>query len=185
MNEHKILISGPVGAGKTTAVRALSSKQAVSTDVNATEFNSVRKNKTTVAMDYGVFHAGGERMHLYGTPGQERFQFMWEILGKNACGLILLIDNSRDNPLQDMKHYLKLFHPFSNDHKVAIGVTCMDLAPPSAPTIKDYKDQLLRQCFSFPVCAVDARKGDDVLNVVFELIDSIKAQSFDKEAMCF
>ncbi len=185
MVEHRILISGPVGAGKTTAVRSLSSKAAVSTDVNSTEFNTLRKHTTTVAMDYGVFDAGHKRMHLYGTPGQERFAFMWEILANGACGLLLLIDNSRDEPIQDMMRYLGMFNDFVMRQNVAIGVTCMDLAPAHAPTIQSYKDQLKSRGFFFPVCPVDARKGDDVLNVVFELIDSIKESQGDKQVMCF
>ncbi len=185
MVEHKILISGPVGSGKTTAVHSLSSKEAISTEVNSTEFNTVRKHTTTVAMDYGVFNAGDERMHLYGTPGQERFSFMWDILSDGACGLLLLIDNSRDDPIQDMMRYLGMFNDFSIRQHVAVGVTCMDLTFSGSPSIKDYKEQLSSRGFTFPVCRVDARKADDVLAVIYELIDSIKVQKRDKKVACF
>lgn len=185
MIEHRILISGPVGSGKTTAVHSLSSKRAVSTEENSTEFNTARKHTTTVAMDYGVFDAGAERMHLYGTPGQERFKFMWEILGSSACGLVLLIDNSRDEPLHDLANYVNMFKVFSERNQIVVGVTCMDLAQSSAPSIQDYKDHLRSLGYFFPVCEVDARKGDDVLNVIYELIDVINEQKFGKKAICF
>ena len=54
-----------------------------------------RKLPPTVAMDYGVIRLDEDtKVHLYGTPGQERFNFMWEILSKGSMGLILLLDNT-------------------------------------------------------------------------------------------
>ena len=67
----------------------------------------VRKGHTTVAMDYGVIRLDEDtKVHLYGTPGQERFNFMWEILSKGSMGLILLLDNTRANPLKDLTFFL-------------------------------------------------------------------------------
>ena len=87
MNDHKIIFTGPVGAGKTTAISALSDTEIVCTNEAATDMTQDRKKETTVAMDYGIMKlAGGERIHLYGTPGQERFNFMWEILVEGGIG---------------------------------------------------------------------------------------------------
>ena len=53
-----------------------------------------RKGQTTVAMDYGTLQLDAQtKVHLYGTPGQERFDFMWEILAQGGLGLVLLLDN--------------------------------------------------------------------------------------------
>jgi len=79
MAQHKIIFAGPVGAGKTTAISVISDIPIVSTDESASDMTLVRKPNTTVAMDYGLMKLDGqERVHLYGTPGQERFNFMWD-----------------------------------------------------------------------------------------------------------
>lgn len=81
MHNHKIIFTGPVGAGKTTAITSISDVPTLRTDEIASDMTKNRKSETTVAMDYGILNLGnGERVHLYGTPGQERFNFMWDIL---------------------------------------------------------------------------------------------------------
>ena len=96
MEHHKIIFTGPVGAGKTTAINALSDIPTVRTDAAATDMAATRKKETTVALDYGVMAVSpSERIHLYGTPGQQRFDFMWDILTEGGIGLVLLLDNSR------------------------------------------------------------------------------------------
>ena len=77
MSNFKIVFSGPVGAGKTTAITSLSDIPPVTTDESASDMTQKRKANTTVAMDYGLMKLdGGERLHLYGTPGQERFELL-------------------------------------------------------------------------------------------------------------
>ena len=74
MAQHKIIFAGPVGAGKTTAIGAISDIPPITTDAVASDMTANRKPNTTVAMDYGLMKLDGlERVHLYGTPGQERF----------------------------------------------------------------------------------------------------------------
>ncbi|MCG8122869.1 MAG: ATP/GTP-binding protein, partial [Candidatus Thiodiazotropha taylori] len=103
MSEHKIIFTGPVGAGKTTAISVLSDIVPVTTDEMASDMTKDLKQQTTVAMDYGLMRINeSERVHLYGTPGQERFNFMWEVLTQGGLGLVLLIDNSRKEPFQDL-----------------------------------------------------------------------------------
>lgn len=110
MKENKIIFTGPVGVGKTTAISALSDEPPVQTDASASDMTLVRKGYTTVAMDYGVIHLDEEvKVHLYGTPGQERFNFMWEILSQGSMGLVLLLDNTRTNPLKDLQFFLEAF----------------------------------------------------------------------------
>ena len=111
MIENKIIFTGPVGVGKTTAISAISDIPPVSTDAFASDMTAGRKDHTTVAMDYGVIQLDEDtKIHLYGTPGQERFDFMWQILSKGGMGLILLLDNTRGNPLKDLKFFLDSFY---------------------------------------------------------------------------
>lgn len=172
MSQYKIIFTGPVGAGKTTAINAISDVPPIKTDAAASDMTKNRKASTTVAMDYGVMNlTGGEKIHLYGTPGQERFDFMWDILTVGGIGLILLIDNTRADPFQDMKFFLDAFGKFINDTSVAIGVTQMDLS--SKPTIDDYHIQLQSFGLKPPVFAVDAREKNDVSLLVQALLYSL------------
>lgn len=172
MSQYKIIFTGPVGAGKTTAINTISDVPPVKTDAAASDMTKNRKASTTVAMDYGVMNlAGGEKIHLYGTPGQERFDFMWDILTVGGIGLVLLIDNTRADPFQDMKFFLDAFGKFINDTSVAIGVTQMDLS--SKPTIDDYHIQLQSFGLKPPVFAVDAREKNDVSLLVQALLYSL------------
>jgi uncharacterized protein len=169
MSQFKILFTGPVGAGKTTAINSISDVPPIKTDAAASDMTKARKPSTTVAMDYGLIHlTGGEKIHLYGTPGQERFDFMWDILVTGGIGLILLLDNTRSDPFQDMKFFLDAFDKFIGETGVAIGVTQMDIS--ATPTIDDYHLQLKVLGITPPVFAVDARVKNDVSLLVQSLL---------------
>jgi len=172
MSQYKIIFTGPVGAGKTTAIESISDVPPIKTDASASDMTKTRKASTTVAMDYGIMNlAGGEKIHIYGTPGQERFDFMWDILTTGGIGLILLLDNTRADPFQDMKFFLDSFQQFIADTNVAIGVTQMDLS--NKPTINDYHIQLQGMGIKPPVFAVDARVKNDVSLLVQSLLYSL------------
>ncbi|WP_304956612.1 GTP-binding protein [endosymbiont of Lamellibrachia barhami] len=111
----KIIFTGPVGAGKTTAINVISDTDTISTNESSTDEFRYRKNTTTVAMDYGIINmVDSKRVHLYGTPGQARFDFMWDILIQGGMGLVLLVDNARPDPLEDMQFFsaaIRGLHP--------------------------------------------------------------------------
>lgn len=173
MSHYKIIFTGPVGAGKTTAIHAISDVPPVKTDALASDMTKDRKSATTVAMDYGVMNLpGGEKLHLYGTPGQERFDFMWDILTTGGIGLILLLDNTRADPFLDMKFFLDSFSPFIDRTGVSIGVTQMDLS--DRPTLVDYRKKLKEIGINPPVFAVDARVKNDISILVQALLYSLE-----------
>ncbi len=172
MTQYKIIFSGPVGAGKTTAIQSLSDVPPVKTDATASDMTKKRKPSTTVAMDYGVMKLeDGETIHLYGTPGQERFDFMWEILTTGGLGLILLLDNTRADPFQDMRFFLDSFGSFISNTSVAIGITQMDLS--SKPSIDDYHKQLKESDLKPAIFSVDARVKNDISLLVQALLFSL------------
>lgn len=172
MSHYKIIFTGPVGAGKTTAIESISDIAPIKTDASASDMTKTKKSSTTVAMDYGIMNlTGGEKIHLYGTPGQERFDFMWDILTTGGIGLILLLDNTRADPFQDMKFFLDSFQQFIAETNVAIGVTQMDLS--NKPTINDYHSQLRAMGIKPPVFSVDARVKNDVSLLVQSLLYSL------------
>ncbi|MCG7916716.1 MAG: ATP/GTP-binding protein [Candidatus Thiodiazotropha taylori] len=172
MSDYKIIFSGPVGAGKTTAIQSISDILPVTTDEQASDMTRNLKNGTTVAMDYGLIKLPGtERIHLYGTPGQERFDFMWEILSNGGIGLVLLINNQRPDPFGDLHFFLNAFQAFIKQGKVVIGVTQMDQA--EMPRIEDYHLQLENSGVKIPVFDIDARIRKDVSILLEALLYSL------------
>lgn len=170
--DHKIIFTGPVGAGKTTAIAAISDIEPIRTDEHASDMTTRRKPATTVAMDYGMIRIGPkEKVHLYGTPGQERFDFMWEILTKGGIGLVLLLDNTRPAPFEDMRFYVTAFREFIESTRLVVGVTQMDSR--ATPTIDEYIRQMREMDLVAPVFEVDARRRDDVSSLIQALLLSI------------
>ncbi|MFD3005301.1 GTP-binding protein [Thermus tengchongensis] len=132
---YKLVVSGPVGAGKTTFIQSLSEIPVVETDELATE--EIGKEKTTVALDFGLLTLDGVPIYLFGTPGQERFDFMWDVLVEGALGLVLLVagDQPRDFPkARYILEYLTSRHPVP----FVVGVTRQDL--PRVWTPEDVAD---------------------------------------------
>jgi len=169
---RKIIFTGPVGAGKTTAISAISDIDIVTTDEYASDMAKSRKPQTTVAMDYGLINIGNdERVHLYGTPGQERFDFMWNILTKGGLGLILLLDNTRKDPWQDMKFYTNAFRDFIDTQQMVVGVTRMDLQ--RSPNLDQYRQWLDQLSLRAPVFEADARDRADVTALIQALLYSL------------
>ena len=172
MSMYKIIFTGPVGAGKTTAISTLSDVDPVTTDVQSSDMAKSRKQSTTVALDYGVVRlSGGERIHLYGTPGQERFDFMWEILTNGGAGLVLLLDNTRENPFQDLTFFLNAYKRFVKETTVVIGVTQSDIG--NGPGIEQYRQELEPLGLAAQVFMVDARRRKDVSMLVHSLMNTL------------
>lgn len=97
MSSFKIVVTGPFNSGKTRFIETISDIPVVSTEKRVTTEDRSIKPETTVAMDYGRVNLDGDTLHLYGTPGQVRFDFMWEILSKEMDGFIVLVD-ATDRP---------------------------------------------------------------------------------------
>ena len=175
VQHYKVLFTGPVGAGKTTAIRSISDGLPMMTDVRATDETRDRKPQTTVAMDYGVSRLGrSEVVHLYGTPGQERFDFMWEILQEGALGLVLLVDNARPDPLGDMGRFLDAYDTFIRTTGVVVGITRTDVR--ALPARQEYLDLLLARDLRCPAFTVDARSPADVSLLVRSLLYCLDPQ---------
>src|SRR3954471_7131848 len=106
----KIVVTGPFAAGKSTLIRTISEITVLSTEKDITDETKSRKAETTVAMDFGRITIDKDLvLYLFGTPGQDRFDFMWEILGEGMLGYILLVDSSRQDSLQEAVGILKAF----------------------------------------------------------------------------
>lgn len=101
----KVVVAGPVNAGKTTLIRSLSDVPVVCTNELATDDVTDLKDLTTVAMDHGICYPSDNlELHLYGTPGQRRFDFMWEILAVGAHAILFLVDGSDSESIEELKY---------------------------------------------------------------------------------
>ncbi len=178
--EYKLVFTGPMGAGKTTAIRAISQVRTVATDVENTDLNNRFKETTTAALDYGeVTLAGGDKLRLYGTPGQERFDFMWKIVSKGALGVVILIDNTRPDPVADLTIYLKAFADIVERSHAVIGVGRTEMSP--TPTISQFHELANSMGVAVPVFSVDVRERDDVLLLLDVLFHQIEVRDADEE----
>jgi hypothetical protein len=173
--ENKIIFTGPVGAGKTTCIQSVSDIMVVGTEAKASDDVIKRKANTTVAMDYGILNLEGDkRVHLYGTPGQERFNFMWEILSEHAIGFVILIDSMRPEPLADLDFFVNAFRKsitHCNDALV-IGITRTENNP-QIDLIDRFIKHLAEKNLNVPVFEVDGRARGDVKQMLLALLTLI------------
>lgn len=172
-SEIKIIITGTMGSGKTTAIAAVSDKPPVSTEAANHDRAQHSKAQTTVAMDYGEVQLdGGDRLRLYGTPGQGRFNFMWQILGKGALGVVVLVDLSRPDPAADLKTYLKDFDDIIRASSGVVGAGRPGL---DAHAKVGAMHEVLSELDHFmPIFQVDVRQRDDVLLLLDALFSQIE-----------
>lgn len=165
----KILFIGPMGAGKTTAITAVSDVPPISTETENLDRQQSDKATTTVAMDYGEIHLEQNGMiALYGIPGQERFSFMWPILANNALGAVLLLDHCRTDALDDLTNYLDAFPELVRRIAVVIGVG--RTTKPS--DLEPYQALLKTRALPLPVFTIDARCRSEVLPLIEVLVAS-------------
>lgn len=107
--EHvfKLLVTGPYAAGKTSLIQAVSHTPVVATDVDTSGTEADTKSHTTVAMDFGTYALRDEsgasdvRLLMFGTPGQQRFQFMTEIMKGDVDAVVFVVDADADDTHSD------------------------------------------------------------------------------------
>jgi uncharacterized protein len=163
----KLVIAGPVGAGKTTFIQALSETEVVDTDEFASE--DIGKARTTVALDFGTLELDGVPIHLFGTPGQDRFDFMWEILCEGALGLILLVAGDRPTDFPHARRILEFITTRINV-PFMVGVTRQDL-----PRVWDPED--VADYFELPgdqVIGLNATSSTSSVLSLIRLLETIQ-----------
>jgi uncharacterized protein len=174
MGPYRIVFAGPIGAGKTTAIGALSDIPPISTEVASIEAQAVGKETTTVAFDLGqILLESGDLVQLYGAPGQSRFDFMWPMISENAIGAVILADNRRPDTIALTLEYVREFAPRVAAGNCVVGVGRM--LPNRKPRIDDYQDALEAAGYAIPVMEVDVRRKEHALLLLDVLLARLEA----------
>lgn len=179
--ETKIVFLGPMGAGKTTAIAAISDIPPVNTDVANNDRATFDKDTTTTALDYGqITLDGGDVVRLYGAPGQDRFIIMRKILVNGAVGAVVLVDASQADALVQMDRYLEMLRAGDAAPALVIGVGRAELA--QAIAVERFVHRLEREGLNIPVFSVDVRRREDVVLLIEALLCQLEAGAMEAAA---
>lgn len=173
MQTVKIVVTGPFSAGKTEFIRSVSEIDVVSTERKITAEAEKIKNSTTVAMDFGRISIDDELvLYLFGTPGQRRFDFMWEILSEGMLGFIVMVDSARPETFREARSILETFRAYApTPYVVAANKQDMD----DAWDLEDMRVALrLDPNVKFLPCI--AQDKESVKKVLLELLYTILAE---------
>jgi len=173
MQTVKMVVTGPFSAGKTEFIQTVSEIDVVSTERKITTEAEKIKESTTVAMDFGRITVDENLvLYLFGTPGQKRFDFMWEILSEGMLGFIVMVDSARPETFREARSILETFRAYAptpyvvaankQDHEDAWELEDMRIALRLESKIK-----------LLPCVALDI---ESVKNILLELLYSILAE---------
>ena len=171
MQTVKMVVTGPFSAGKTEFIKTISEIDVVSTERKISDETRSVKVETTVAMDFGRITVDEDLvLYLFGTPGQKRFDFMWEILSEGMLGFIVLVDSVRPETFREARRILDVFSGYGATTPYIVAANKQDLSdawPPEDLRIALKIDQNVK---ILPCVATDK---ESVKNVLLELLYSI------------
>ena len=172
MQTVKMVVTGPFNSGKTQFIQSVSEIDVVSTERKISSEAERVKDSTTVAMDFGRITVDADLMlYVFGTPGQKRFDFMWEILSEGMLGFVVMVDSTRPETYREAKSILETFRAYAPTPYV---VAANKQDQPDAWAIDDLRISLrLNPSLKLlPCVATDREKVKDIL---LELLYSILA----------
>lgn len=175
----RLIVTGSVGAGKTSLISTISEIDVVNTDKISTDEIATWKETTTVALDFGRLNITPDRtLHLYGTPGQLRFDFVWDVLIQKAQAYIFLVNAHRP---QDFPYSRQILNFMNQKAQIPylIGITHSDCSDA-------WELEEIALALGFPpentrppMMLINATQKDSIFSALMTLIDEL-SKSYSK-----
>lgn len=163
----KLVLAGPVGSGKTTALRSLADSEPVSTEMPLLDGAMGDKTTTTVALDFAtVMLEDGTPLQMFGLPGQEHFSHMRSIILNGALGVVLLLSGDAPDVAADCVHWLSVIRDIDQEMPLVIGITKTDVSP-------HFRMDRIRKAVRdnpIPAFTIDARDREQTRQLVRALL---------------
>ena len=171
MQTVKMVVTGPFSAGKTEFIRSVSEIDVVSTERKiSSKEERASKESTTVAMDFGRITVDDDLvLYLFGTPGQRRFDFMWEILSEGMLGFVVMVDSTRPETFREARSILETFRAYAPTPYV-VAANKQDMQ--DAWEVEDMR-HALRLDSKVKLVACTATDRNSVKTILLELLYSI------------
>ncbi|NJM07090.1 ATP/GTP-binding protein [Candidatus Gracilibacteria bacterium] len=173
MHQIKVVVTGSYSAGKSQFIRTISDIEPVNTDYAVTLAEErALKQETTVALDFGTIAINNKlNLYLFGTPGQERFDFMWEHLADGCLGYIVLVDSCRPAQLSETQRLMDRFAEIT-DAPFVVAANKQD-DPSALPPA--YVRRRLGLPLDVPLLACTGFERDSVKRVLLALLKQVIA----------
>lgn len=169
----KLVLAGPVGAGKTTAIRSITDHAPISTEMPISDGAMGEKTTTTVALDFATaVLEDGTPLLVYGMPGQERFSFMRPILLQDAFGVVVVLNGRDDDAADQCSYWLKEVAAIDDGLPMVIGITHTDLAP--AFSLAPIREAIRNAGVMVPAFTFDARDKAQTTHLIRALLISMQ-----------
>ncbi|OYT28331.1 MAG: GTP-binding protein [Thermofilum sp. ex4484_82] len=168
-NDLKILVVGPFNSGKTTLINTVCDSRTVKTEAPTHGLYRVVKEMTTVALDYGSIRLGNKKVHLFGTPGQERFSFMWHVLARGLDGFIMLIDGSDPKSVEEAARIYKVISDkYKAPHIILVN----------EKSRRRVSEEEIRKLLNTnaPIKVASATKKEEIRNILKELTELLRKE---------
>lgn len=170
MQTVKMVVTGPFSSGKTQFIQTVSEIDVVATERKISSESERIKETTTVAMDFGRITVDDDLvLYLFGTPGQKRFDFMWEILSEGMLGFVVMVDSSRPETFREARRILETFRAYAPTPYV-VTANKQDLDDAWDPDDMRIALRLSPEVKLLPCIATDK---ETVKNALLELLYSI------------
>jgi small GTP-binding protein len=166
----KVVVTGHFAAGKTTLISAISEIPVLATETSVSDESAETKDHTTVTMDFGKLTVKDDdllaELYMFGTPGQDRFDFMWDVLAEGMDGYILMVDLARgEDALREAAGILQHFREMS-DAPFVVGAN----RAAGHPELSERLGQILRLDDAATVIPCEATDKESAKEVLLALL---------------